>query len=83
MCQGAPGYTTRLASVHLKVKEIVAFIRALRRVARPLQHEDTKSKRFFLCESRKLGRETNKRKTPWSESASELYRPSDRCLSAK
>jgi hypothetical protein len=22
-------------------------------------------------------------KTPWSESASELYRPSDRCLSAK
>jgi hypothetical protein len=24
-----------------------------------------------------------KKKTPWSESASELYRPSDRCLSAK
>jgi hypothetical protein len=23
------------------------------------------------------------KKTPWSESASELYRPSDRCLSAK
>jgi hypothetical protein len=25
----------------------------------------------------------NKRKTPWSESASELYRPSDRRISAK
>jgi hypothetical protein len=25
----------------------------------------------------------NKKKTPWPESASELYRPSDRCLSAK
>jgi hypothetical protein len=24
-----------------------------------------------------------KKKTPWSESASELYRPSDRCFSAK
>jgi hypothetical protein len=30
-----------------------------------------------------LHNESTKKKTPWPESASELYRPSDRCLSAK
>jgi hypothetical protein len=32
-----------------------------------------------------LGRpiETDNKQTPWSESSSELYQPSDRCLSAK
>jgi hypothetical protein len=30
-----------------------------------------------------LGRGGGEEKTPWSESASELYRPSDRRLSAK
>jgi CBS-domain-containing membrane protein len=29
------------------------------------------------------GQNTNKKQTPWSESASELYRPSDRRFSAK
>jgi hypothetical protein len=34
-------------------------------------------------EANKSHTRTRKKKTPWSESASELYRPSDRRLSAK
>jgi hypothetical protein len=36
-----------------------------------------------LHHTRIIRQEIKKKKTPWSESASELYRPSDRCLLAK
>jgi hypothetical protein len=43
-------------------------------------------KNYSLASNSHLGptsKEKQNKQTPWSESASQLYRPSDRCLSAK
>jgi hypothetical protein len=40
-------------------------------------------RRFTLAKRKQLGITLKNKQTPWSESASELYRPSDRRLSAK
>jgi CBS-domain-containing membrane protein len=42
-----------------------------------------KKKRFIIYQPRYKMSKTNSKQTPWSESASELYQPSDRHLSAK